>query len=172
MAYSRDLAIQENKGLVYKIAKKFYRPGIEFIDLIQEGNMGLLIAADKYDDSFGATFFTYAYHWVYNSIRKFVEKNCRIVHVKKKQEEVCMNTQYKLTIEDIPANCFDGFIRVEFAEVVTSMSNLSARDQAILVSTCVQGHTLEENAKDFGVTKERVRQIKLETIAKLCSSLR
>jgi RNA polymerase sigma factor (sigma-70 family) len=53
-----------NQGLVHQCAKKYMQAGIEFDDLVQEGNLGLVIAAERYDANRGAKFSTYAMHWI------------------------------------------------------------------------------------------------------------
>lgn len=64
--------IQSNLRLVVSIAKKYLNYGLSFQDLIQEGNMGLMIAAGKYDYRLGYKFSTYATWWIKQSIYKAI----------------------------------------------------------------------------------------------------
>lgn len=61
---AKQLLIERNLRLVVSMAKKYVNHGVDFLDLIQEGNIGLIIAVSKYDLSCGTTFATYAYHWI------------------------------------------------------------------------------------------------------------
>lgn len=62
--------IQSNLRLVVSIARKYLNYGLSFQDLVQEGNLGLMIAAEKYDYKLGYKFSTYATWWIKQSIYK------------------------------------------------------------------------------------------------------
>lgn len=64
--------IKHNLGLVIYIAKKYMNKGISFTDLIQEGNLGLIKAVNRYDLSINAAFSTVAYDYIETQIRRFV----------------------------------------------------------------------------------------------------
>lgn len=68
----KDEIVRRNLKLVVSIAKKYKYNGIPFIDLIQEGNMGLITAIDKFDPSKGFKFSTYATYWIRQSIVKAI----------------------------------------------------------------------------------------------------
>ncbi len=66
--------LESNLRLVIPTAKRFLRPGMELMDLIEEGNLGLLQAIDKFDPSKGYRFSTYAVYWIEQFIRKYIEE--------------------------------------------------------------------------------------------------
>lgn len=71
---ARKKLIQANLRLVVSIVKKYTNYGLSFQDLIQEGNMGLMIAAEKYDYRLGYKFSTYATWWIKQSIYKAISE--------------------------------------------------------------------------------------------------
>lgn len=72
--HAKKKLIQSNLRLVISIAKKYLNYGLSFQDLIQEGNMGLMIAAGKYDYRLGYKFSTYATWWIKQSIYKAISE--------------------------------------------------------------------------------------------------
>ncbi len=66
---ARNLLVQANLGLVYRIARDYLGRGMEFDDLIGEGNLGLIRGAEGFDPRFGTRFGTYACYWIKESIR-------------------------------------------------------------------------------------------------------
>ena len=61
---AREVLINSNLKLVVSIAKMYINRGLSFLDLIQEGNIGLIIAIDKYDVNTSNRFSTCAYYWI------------------------------------------------------------------------------------------------------------
>jgi RNA polymerase primary sigma factor len=78
---SRKRIVECNLRLVVSIAKKFKNRGVPFVDLIQEGNIGLMKAIDKFDCSKGFRFSTYATWWIKLYIRRAIERQGRIVRI-------------------------------------------------------------------------------------------
>ena len=78
---ARKILIRANTRLVISIAKKYFGQGLDFLDLIQEGNAGLLIAADKFDYKLGNRFSTYATWWIRQSISRAIANQGRAVRL-------------------------------------------------------------------------------------------
>ncbi len=78
---ARNRIVESNLRLVISVAKKFKSRGVPFIDLIQEGNIGLMKAVDKFDCSKGFRFSTYATWWIRLHIRRAAERQGRIVRI-------------------------------------------------------------------------------------------
>jgi len=70
-----------NFKLVIPIARKFMNPGAELMDLISEGNLGLMHAIDKFDIKKGFRFSTYASYWIEQYVRRYVEQNSKTIRV-------------------------------------------------------------------------------------------
>jgi len=81
MARSRDAMVTANLRLVVHIAKRFNRTGLAFTDLIQEGNLGLLKAVDKFDWRRGNRFSTYAYWWIKQAIDRAIADKSRMIRI-------------------------------------------------------------------------------------------
>lgn len=71
---AKNKIVEMNLRLVVPTAKRFLRPGMELMDLIEEGNLGLLQAIDKFEPKKGFRFSTYAIYWIEQYIRKFIEE--------------------------------------------------------------------------------------------------
>ena len=71
---AKNKIMEMNLRLVVPTAKRFQRPGMELMDLIEEGNLGLLQAIDKFEPEKGYRFSTYAVYWIEQYIRKYIEE--------------------------------------------------------------------------------------------------
>ena len=78
---ARDELIEKNLRLVVSVAKKYRGMGLPFGDLIQEGNIGLMKAADKYDPERGWRFATYATWWIRQAVQRAVADKGRTIRV-------------------------------------------------------------------------------------------
>ena len=79
--YALKKLIQANLRLVVSIAKKYVGHGILFMDLVQEGSLGLIKAAEKYDYSKGFKFSTYATWWIKQAIVRAIANNARTIRI-------------------------------------------------------------------------------------------
>lgn len=162
--------VTANLKYVVRIAKRFAWSNIPIYDLISEGNMGLIKAANKFDPSVGTKFITYADRWIRQAISEYISK----YNVDK---EV-----YGLDEYVFEENCGEEFIDTRFEEDVHKgqsrdsaikelMSCLDKREYDILTSyfglNDTKQLTLDEIGKNMGLTQERVRQIKDKGIEKL-----
>jgi len=90
--------IQANLRLVVSIAKKFTRAGVPFLDMVQEGNIGLMKAVDKFDYQRGYKFSTYATWWIRQAITRGIADQCRTIrlpaHVSESVSKLIRTSRY------------------------------------------------------------------------------
>ncbi|MDR1858312.1 MAG: RNA polymerase sigma factor RpoD/SigA [Treponema sp.] len=86
--------VQGNLRFVVKIARQYAVQDVPFIDLIQEGNLGLIHAAEKYDHKKNVRFCTYATWWIRQFITRFLTNKRRIVRLPHRKEEILRRIQH------------------------------------------------------------------------------
>jgi RNA polymerase primary sigma factor len=90
---ARQRLIEANLRLVVKIARAYIIPDVSFMDIIQEGNMGLMHAAGKYDHVKNVRFSTYANWWIRQYISRYLSNKRRAIRLPHRKEEIFRKIQ-------------------------------------------------------------------------------
>lgn len=119
---ARDMFIYNNLRLVFRVARKYVNKGVPLLDLVQEGNMGLLAALERFDLSKNFRFSTYAYVWIKSYISKYVRCNCRNIRIPE-------DLYYKVQLyKDTELAFYSKNGRKPTLEEIASLMNISVND--------------------------------------------
>ena len=137
---ARHILIESNLRLVVRIAKNYLTPEVSILDLIQEGNIGLMRAVSKYDFRKNVRFSTYASWWIKQSIVRSLSNKKRVIRLPHRQEEklrkinkVYNNLSQVLMREPTLVEIAEeiGLEEEEVASIINSSSSVASLDSSV-----------------------------------------
>ena len=175
---ARDRLIKANLRLVVSVAKKYVGSGISLDDLVQEGNLGLIRAADKFDETLGNKFSTYAVWWIRQAIVRAIENQSETIrlpsHLQEKIQKM-RRTESSLSYELGRMPTDEEIAQEMNLEDVSELAELrTARKVNVPLSDEVSddgGYTLQEVLKDENAVDPEETAINGELSAEIAEIL-
>ncbi|WP_319476760.1 RNA polymerase sigma factor RpoD/SigA [Marispirochaeta aestuarii] len=151
---AREKLIKANLRLVVKIAKAYASTDVSFLDIVQEGNLGLIKAASKYDYRRNVRFSTYAAWWIKQSIVRALSNKRRVIRLPHRKEEALkkiQKTYYTLTqrLQQKPTVDQVGRELGMAAEEVGSLLNASSAIASLDSDENFESGTLMDMCEDY-----------------------
>ena len=137
-----DALVKANLRFVISVAKQYQNKGLDLVDLVQEGNIGLIEAAKRYNETRGFRFISYAVWWIRQSIMHAISDQCRTVRIPMSQV-VYMNKINKAT-----AKFEQEHGRKPSPEEIEEETNLSSDKISFTLSSSSRAVSLETPFKD------------------------
>lgn len=160
---SANMLILSHLRVVVKVASNFSRYGVSMMELISEGNYGLVRAVEKFDYTKGFRFVTYALWWVRAAIKKYVSDSFSIVksgikHVSGSDVSIDSEMENVLRYDSIGVE--DSVeISIQNKKIKFAIEKLNEREREIFCARFFEKKTLDELSSRFQISKERVRQL-------------
>ena len=175
---AREQLIHAHLRMVVNIARQYQRPGVEMLDLIQEGNIGLITAVDKFDPTQGHRLTTLAFYWINKHIQRFLNNEPDdLVSLDMEINDGAAILLFSDTIEDKGTILGDPTIQnietqlenQELQQLVHNLlATLSPREQEVLrLLYGIDNYPVlsrNEIAKIIGVREEQVSRIKTRAL--------
>lgn len=172
----RNALVEANQGLVISIAKRYENRYVPIEDLIQEGNLGLIAAAERFDTEMGRRFSTYAVWWIIGYVSKTIRDE-----IIKGQKLQCLGLPVAEDGDNILADLIpdkNTMSPSELAEknelnehVKEMVSCLKPRERRVIELRFgfngTQKHSHRETGEILGISKEGVRQIEVKALERL-----
>jgi RNA polymerase sigma factor (sigma-70 family) len=151
--------------VVFMAMKRFYEN--EIMDAIQEGNLGLIKAAQEFNPDFGVKFITYAKYQILLKFRDFKRRR-NLVHLKSYYTESNVKCLIENNVSDNRIDIEKGYMAKEYFQIFQG----TRKDRKKYIVTSVLGleqdpKTFEETGKDLGISKQRAYQLYNEIMVRL-----
>ena len=182
---ARNEILEANLKFVFDVAKRYSGRGVPMGDLISEGNLGLIKAIEKFDESNDVKFISYAVWWIRHSMLDAIQKR-KLTESVELESGVSNDNVFARSLSDDEDDEAEGNYPLDdHSEAYERMSkqnsllnkmfsNLSQREVSVINHYFgIDGNeklNLIEIGKKLGITSERVRQIKMNAIRKMRSS--